>query len=75
MLIVCASFLDALPDALQTECSKCSEKQKEGAEKVLRHVIEKRPTDWDVLEKIYDPEGIYKAKYKGEAEKRGIKID
>lgn len=37
-------------------------------------MIEKRPDDWAVLEKLYDPEGLYKAKYKEEAERRGIHL-
>ncbi|XP_014277120.1 ejaculatory bulb-specific protein 3 [Halyomorpha halys] len=65
---------DVLPDALATECKKCSHKQQQGTEKVLRHLIEKRPVDYSVLEKLYDPTGTYKRKYKAEAEKRGIKI-
>ncbi|CAH1395241.1 unnamed protein product [Nezara viridula] len=65
---------DVLPDALATDCKKCSQKQQHGSEKVLRHLIEKRPTDYSALEKLYDPTGSYKRKYKAEAEKRGIKI-
>ncbi|KAK9504867.1 hypothetical protein O3M35_009043 [Rhynocoris fuscipes] len=65
---------DSLPDALKTECSKCTEKQKQGTEKVLKFVLEKKPQDYLVLEKIYDPERVYRSKYKDEAEKRGIKF-
>ncbi|XP_058987077.1 ejaculatory bulb-specific protein 3-like [Musca domestica] len=63
-----------LPDALQTECSKCSEKQKQGAEKVARYVIENKRDAWNALQAKYDPEGVYYNKYKAEAEKRGIKV-
>ncbi|XP_071449626.1 ejaculatory bulb-specific protein 3-like [Hetaerina americana] len=52
-----------LPDALQTECSKCSEKQKTTAEKVIKHLIDNRAKDWDRLLKKYDPTGEYKRKY------------
>ncbi|XP_017058943.1 putative odorant-binding protein A10 [Drosophila ficusphila] len=54
---------EILPDAIQTDCTKCTEKQKNGAEKVTRHLIDNRPTDWERLEKIYDPEGTYRIKY------------
>lgn len=48
---------------MTTECVKCTEKQKYGAEKVTRHLIDNRPEDWQRLEKIYDPEGTYRIKY------------
>lgn len=63
-----------LPDALKSECSKCSEKQKATTDKVIRFMIDNKPNEWKVLQAKYDPEGIYIAKYKPEAEKRGIKV-
>lgn len=48
---------------MTTECVKCTEKQKFGADKVTRHLIDNRPEDWKRLEKIYDPEGTYRIKY------------
>ncbi|XP_061396803.1 ejaculatory bulb-specific protein 3-like [Musca vetustissima] len=63
-----------LPDALQTECSKCSEKQRKGAEKVARYLIENKREAWNNLQAKYDPQGVYYQKYKDEAEKRGIKV-
>ncbi|KAK9504864.1 hypothetical protein O3M35_009042 [Rhynocoris fuscipes] len=65
---------DVLPDALQTACEKCSEKQKKGTDRVLSHMLEKKPQDYLVLEKIYDPERVYRNKYKDEVEKRGLKF-
>ncbi|KAH8332292.1 hypothetical protein KR067_005034 [Drosophila pandora] len=52
-----------LPDAMLTDCSKCTQKQKNGAEKVTSHLIDNRPKDWERLEKIYDPMGTYRLKY------------
>ena len=63
-----------LPDALQTECNKCSEKQKENSDKVIRFIIEKKPEEWKELQQKYDPDNIYYNKYKDEANARGIKI-
>ncbi|KAH8343270.1 hypothetical protein KR059_007674 [Drosophila kikkawai] len=54
---------EILPDAIMTDCTKCTEKQRYGAEKVTTHLIDNRPTDWERLEKIYDPEGTYRIKY------------
>ncbi|KAK9500217.1 hypothetical protein O3M35_001516 [Rhynocoris fuscipes] len=65
---------DALPDALKTGCQKCTEKQKHGAEKVLKYLLEHKKADYDVLEKLYDPEGVYRKKYSQEAAKHGVKL-
>ncbi|KAL3285567.1 hypothetical protein HHI36_000097 [Cryptolaemus montrouzieri] len=63
-----------LPDALQRGCDKCSPKQKEISEKVVRHLTQKRPKDWEKLVKKYDPQGVYKKKFeefRAQAEKNG----
>lgn len=52
-----------VPDAITDGCGKCSEKQRETSEKVIRHLVKNRPKDWGKLLKKYDPQGIYKAKY------------
>lgn len=67
-------FLEIIPDALLTECSKCNDKQKEIAAEVIDHLIEHHVKDWIELCDIYDPSGEYRKKYEAEAEKRGIKL-
>ncbi|XP_076751809.1 chemosensory protein 6 [Xylocopa sonorina] len=52
-----------LPDALSSGCSKCNEKQKITAEKVINHLRTKRPRDWERLSAKYDPNGEYKKRY------------
>nr|CAD7427896.1 unnamed protein product [Timema monikensis] len=54
-----------LPDALHTDCSKCSEKQKEGSDKVIHFLIDNKPELWKELEARFDPQGEYKKKYNG----------
>lgn len=56
-------FLEILPDALASDCSKCNEKQKTTAEKVFKHLTKNRPKDWERLSKKFDPQGIYKKRY------------
>lgn len=63
-----------LPDALKTDCTKCTKKQRESVDKVLKHMIEKRKTEWDDLKKKYDPDNVYTTKFEKEAESRGYKI-
>nr|AWT22263.1 chemosensory protein 7 [Mythimna separata] len=55
-----------MPDALQTECSKCSPKQKEGTKKVMKFLINNKPEQWKRLCAKYDPEGKYASKYEKE---------
>jgi len=63
-----------LPDALKTHCSKCSEKQQAGTDKVIRFLIENKPEQWEVLQEKYDPEHVYLNQYRQEAQTRGINL-
>ncbi|KAJ8925805.1 hypothetical protein NQ315_009655 [Exocentrus adspersus] len=58
-----------LPDALSSGCTKCNAKQKQTAEKVMKHLMSKRNKDWERLTKKYDPQGLYKQKYEEHLEK------
>lgn len=64
----------SLPDALKTECSKCSEKQKQNTDKVIRFIIDNKPEEWKELQAKYDPEDIYIKRYRAHANEAGIKI-
>ncbi|KOB73529.1 Chemosensory protein 6 [Operophtera brumata] len=59
---------ETLPDALENECSKCTEKQKSGADKVIRHLVNKRKDLWKELAVKYDPQNIYQERYKNKLE-------
>ena len=59
---------ETLPDALANECSKCTAKQKSGSDKVIRHLVNKRPDLWKELATKYDPDNIYQDKYKTQIE-------
>ncbi|CAH2267026.1 jg6725 [Pararge aegeria aegeria] len=54
-----ADFKKWMPDALQTDCSLCSEHQKMLIARVIKAIIEKIPEDWEKLNKIHNPEGKY----------------
>jgi len=63
-------FTEVLPDALKTDCSKCTEVQKDRSEKVIKFLIKNRSSDFDRLTAKYDPSGEYKKKLeKFDAEK------
>ncbi|GJQ66508.1 hypothetical protein Trydic_g4499 [Trypoxylus dichotomus] len=51
-----AELKKVLPDVIETGCSKCNEKQKNGSKVILKHLIENEPEIWKQLEKKYDPE-------------------
>lgn len=63
-----------LPDALKTNCEKCTEKQREGVDHVLKHMINKRKEEWKQLQLKYDPDNIYVSQYREFAKTRGIEI-
>ncbi|KAG4077036.1 hypothetical protein HA402_016023 [Bradysia odoriphaga] len=60
---------NALPDAIQSKCSKCTEKQKAGAEKVTHYLIDNKPDEWQKLADKFDKDDDYKTKYLMEKEK------
>ncbi|RZF46184.1 hypothetical protein LSTR_LSTR015517 [Laodelphax striatellus] len=56
----------AIPDALKTGCTKCSQKQKDGAQKVIKWLVQKKPELWKEVVEKYDPSGEYTKKYEKE---------
>ncbi|XP_004529710.1 putative odorant-binding protein A10 isoform X1 [Ceratitis capitata] len=66
---------EILPDAVSTDCAKCSEKQKLGSAKVTHFLIDNRPEDWARLEQIYDPSGNYRLAYLAEKDKGNSQSD
>nr|CAJ01492.1 hypothetical protein [Tribolium castaneum] len=61
-----------LADALQTSCSKCSQRQQDGSRTIIRYLIKNKRDWWNELEAKYDPTGIYKNKYADELKAEGI---
>ncbi|KAG5883700.1 hypothetical protein JTB14_007419 [Gonioctena quinquepunctata] len=64
-----------LPDALKSKCSKCSEKQKAGAKKMINHMIKNKRTWWDELAVVYDPDGTFLKMYEEDLKKEGIDLN
>ncbi|KAJ2948414.1 hypothetical protein O0L34_g7654 [Tuta absoluta] len=50
------NFKKYMPDAVQTNCAKCSAKQKVMIAKVIKAMMAKLPDEWNKLVKVYDPE-------------------
>nr|WJJ63289.1 chemosensory protein 3 [Pachyrhinus yasumatsui] len=63
-----------LPDALENNCSKCNETQRNGARKVIHFLIDNKRSWWNELSAKYDPDGSYLKKYEEEAKKENIKL-
>lgn len=62
------SLSEVLPDALLTDCTKCSDTQKNGSKKIIRHLIDNKADWYKELEAKYDKDGVYKKKYEEELE-------
>lgn len=56
---------DNLSDAIHNECDGCSEKQKEGSDKVIKYLIKNKKDLWTELRNKYDPERVSKKYYDG----------
>jgi hypothetical protein len=52
-----------IPDALLTECVKCSEIQKKNAGHVMSFIQLYHPDMWEGILNKYDPEGTFRKKY------------
>ncbi|XP_055637922.1 ejaculatory bulb-specific protein 3-like [Toxorhynchites rutilus septentrionalis] len=63
-----------LPEALETNCAKCSTKQRATAVKAFGYLSVNRAEEWKTLRTKFDPEGKYIEQYREEAEKNGIKL-
>ncbi|XP_075981770.1 allergen Tha p 1-like isoform X2 [Anticarsia gemmatalis] len=57
---------DHIKDALETECSKCTDTQKDGTRRVIKHLINNEEESWNELAAKYDPDRKYAAKYEKE---------
>nr|UMT69259.1 chemosensory protein 7 [Ophraella communa] len=63
---------DNISDALETDCGKCSEKQRTGSMKVIKFLVQNKRPMFDELSAKYDPNGNYRTKHKEEFAKEGI---
>ncbi|KAJ1530356.1 hypothetical protein ONE63_005268 [Megalurothrips usitatus] len=54
---------EIIPDALQTECSRCSEKQKQIAGEIMSYLLQYKKAYWEELLCKYDPEGKFREQY------------
>lgn len=62
-------FAETLPDAIENNCTKCSDKQKSGAEKIMKYLYKNKNDLYKQLEAKYDPQGIYRQRYQVEVKK------
>ncbi|CAH2042439.1 unnamed protein product, partial [Iphiclides podalirius] len=51
-------FKKALPEAVETSCGKCTEKQKSNVRKVIKAIQQKFPKQWEELVAKNDPTGL-----------------
>ncbi|KAJ9585920.1 hypothetical protein L9F63_020428, partial [Diploptera punctata] len=53
-----------LPEALRTNCEKCSDRQKKMVRKAANYLIKEKPNDWEKIAKKYDPDHQYSAQFR-----------
>jgi len=70
----CTYFTGMLPEALANKCADCTEKQREGSEKIIKFIVENKKDMWKELQAKYDPQGKYKDLYKEEAKNLNIEV-
>ncbi|XP_014277055.1 ejaculatory bulb-specific protein 3 [Halyomorpha halys] len=58
-----------LPEAIQTECAKCTDSQKRMAGKALSYILQNKRNYWNELIGKYDPKGEFRKKYEYEEDK------
>lgn len=61
--IIFIIFLGIIPDAILTECAKCSDRQKKQAGKALAHLLTYKPEYWKMLVQKFDPDNVHFRKY------------
>ncbi|KAF4524966.1 hypothetical protein B566_EDAN014483 [Ephemera danica] len=69
-----AELKRVLPDALESDCSKCTEKQREGSDRVIEHIIRNEPEKWKQLQAKFDPENKYESKLKTFVKEHNIEV-
>ncbi|KAL0278742.1 UNVERIFIED_CONTAM: hypothetical protein PYX00_000473 [Menopon gallinae] len=55
-----------IPDAIATDCAKCSAKQKEMAGKIMAHLLQYKRNYWNEILEKYDTNGEFRKKYEYE---------
>lgn len=58
-----SDFKKALPEAIETTCAKCTEKQKGNIRKVIKAIQQKHPKEWEDLVKKNDPSEKHRANF------------
>jgi dsDNA-binding SOS-regulon protein len=68
------AIAEVLHEALETECAKCSEHQKEVVKKVIKFLAQNKRDVWNELKQKYDPDGKYVNKYADLADKEHVQL-
>ncbi|KAJ8928805.1 hypothetical protein NQ314_018571 [Rhamnusium bicolor] len=64
--------MEHIPEALENECAKCSEKHQNVVRKMVKHLVENKKDWWKELVDKYDPDGVYRKKYEELRKKENI---
>nr|WJJ63299.1 chemosensory protein 14 [Pachyrhinus yasumatsui] len=61
-----------IPEALENDCLKCSEVQRNGSRKILKHLVNNKREWFIELEAKYDSAHNYRERYDAEFKKAGV---
>lgn len=67
-------FIDAVPKALENDCTTCSPKQRELAEKAIPYISEHYPKQWQDLLELFDKSHEYRNKHQELAKEKGVTV-
>lgn len=56
-------FLGILPEALQTNCGRCTEKQATVTLRAIKRLKKEYPKIWSQLSQMWDPDDVYVRKF------------
>ncbi|XP_022112612.2 allergen Tha p 1-like [Pieris rapae] len=54
---------DKIPEILETNCAKCTDRQKYLGKSLVKQVREKHPNIWTDMVSYYDPQGKYQKEF------------
>ncbi|XP_045501661.1 allergen Tha p 1-like [Colias croceus] len=54
---------DKIPEVLETQCAKCTDKQKNMGKTLVKEIKAKHPNIWSDLVSFYDPQGKYQKSF------------
>lgn len=69
-----AEFKKILPEALESNCARCTEKQKFVTFRSIKRLKKEYPKIWSQLSAVWDPNDIYVSRFEAQFEENGLPV-